>query len=216
MLLYSFPFQHYFKEQFFCHFFLPFSAKAMLDIKIIAASSVHNTIGTCSPSVSLYLPHIISESGMSLTNQNPQKNVLNVIYKRNWRKERYILWHDVVNNSVSQHPHQNTRPLNEQQFVSALQDLLSFNVVAFCYLPRHDNHFDLFNSLSRMQGTMPFIKMRNLLSKQYRKKLLATDVHLPADLEVHLVKRVLEASDLTQLILYRTIRRKRSYEKVSQ
>ena len=81
---------------------------------IIAASSLHHALDTLPPEKRL--PHkekILTIPGLSLNNhaKNPQKVVQNLLQKDFAEKPEIVIWHDVLNNSLSKQKQQFSSPV---------------------------------------------------------------------------------------------------------
>ena len=73
---------------------------------ILAASSLHHAIETLTPDEKeRYESKIFSIPGLSLTplTKNPKKIVQNLLSKDLKDKNNIVIWHDVINNSISRH-----------------------------------------------------------------------------------------------------------------
>ena len=172
----------------------------MLPITIIGASSLARAEADVRTSMSRF--NLIAEPGMSFNNEDDVKNVYKVIKSRNWRQEQFVLWHDTVSNSLSQHPQQCAPPLSPDEFVDQLRQLARVNVIAIAYLPRK-NAFSLDDKLWDIQEIMPYIKIRPLISGYFRGLLAENDLHLHFEIEEHLVRRFFQCNNLNDLMLYK-------------
>ena len=47
---------------------------------------------------------IIARPGMSSVNEDQKKNVFQVIKQLERRQHQFVIWHDDISNSISQHP----------------------------------------------------------------------------------------------------------------
>ena len=115
----------------------------MLPVVVIGASSLQNAMYRSISDFKMYGDSVIAEPGIGLNNLNPYKNVFHVVRKRFWRREQYILWHDAISNSISQHPTQSASPIHSTLLKADLRRLESLNVVAIRYSTRADSVFDL-------------------------------------------------------------------------
>ena len=184
-----------------------------MQVTVIGASSLHHAVNNPIFQLWPFENQVVTEPGMSLVNSNCLKNVHQVIRKRNWRTEQFILWHDVISNSISHHPTQSTQPLNPMQFRAELEHLATLNVVAFCYIPRPDAVFNVDDHLEPFTENIVFIKLRPLLSRHYRDLLAMNYFHVNLEVEHHFIQRVFGANNLHQLMLYKRINRNRSAQR---
>ena len=175
----------------------------MLPVVIVGASSLHNALLSSESTFKAYENVVTAEPGMSLNNLNPNKNVYKVIRRRYWRTEQYIIWHDVISNSISQHPTQPTSPMPFSQLLAEIKRLASLNVVANCFLPRSDSLYNLSQFLPQVSVEMSFVKLRPLLSRHYRDILMRNDMHLSHKLEKHLLARFFNSQNLFALMHYK-------------
>ena len=179
----------------------------MLPVTIIAASSLSNAMADVCTSFSRFQGNIIARPGMSLVNEDPTKNVYKLIKSLNWREEQFVLWHDVISNSISQHPQQMSQPLSSERLLLQLRKLAAVNVVALAYMPRHDASFDIDESFPEISTIMPYIKLRPLLSRYFRDLFAMNDLHLHFELEEHLIRRFFESDSLNDLMLAKRFNR---------
>ena len=85
---------------------------------IVGASSVDHALDTLNPENRKTLEEkIFSIPGLSLNpnTKNPQKIVQNLLSKDLAEKTDIVIWHDVLNNSISKHESNNFRPLTVSQ-----------------------------------------------------------------------------------------------------
>ena len=93
-------------------------------IYILAASSVDHALDTLNPeNRKTYKEKIFSIPGLSLNpnTKNPQKIVQNLLSKDLAEKTNIIIWHDVLNNSISKHESNNYRALTVPQLLEILK-----------------------------------------------------------------------------------------------
>ena len=105
---------------------------------ILAASSLHHAIKTA-PQVTQnrYKRNVYALLGLSF---NP--NALKVRKTAQFQlshffhdKKRLIIWHDVVNNSLSRHRSNNNKPLTPSQLIAVLENYQE-RIEAIVYCPR--------------------------------------------------------------------------------
>ena len=88
-----------------------------LMVFIVAASSVDHALDTLNPeNRKTYNKKIFSIPGLSLNpnTKNPRKIVQNLLWKDLSEKTDIVIWHDVLNNSLSKHESNNFRPLTNR------------------------------------------------------------------------------------------------------
>ena len=117
---------------------------------ILAASSLHHATKTLPPAL---LDHnkkgIYALPGLSF-NPNEVKLrktaqfQLNLFFRD---KKRLVIWHDVVNNSLSRHCKNNKKPLTPSQLFAALEKYQE-HIEAKVYCPR-EGTLDIYNQLKR-------------------------------------------------------------------
>ena len=93
-------------------------------VYILTASSVDHALNTLNPeNRKTYKKKIFSIPGMSLNpnTKNPQKIVQNLLSKDLAEKTDIIIWHDVLNNSISKHESNNYRALTFPQLLDILK-----------------------------------------------------------------------------------------------
>ena len=173
----------------------------MLPITIIAASSLSHAMADVCTSFSRFKGNIIARSGMSLVNEDPTKNVYNVIKSLKWREEQFVLWHDVLSNSIALYPQQESQPITSEHLLYQLRKLAAVNVVAITCMPRQDASFDIEDSFPEITKIMPYIKLRPLLSRYFRDLFALDDLHLHFEIEEHLIRRFFESDSLNDLML---------------
>ena len=91
---------------------------------IVAASSVDHALDTLNPeNRKTYNEKIFSIPGLSLNpnTKNPRKIVQNLLSKDLSEKTDIVIWHDVLNNSLSKHESNNFRPLTVSQLLDILK-----------------------------------------------------------------------------------------------
>ena len=86
---------------------------------VVAASSVDHALGTLNPENRKKNEKVYSLPGLSLNvnTKNPKKIVQNLLSKELSDKTDIVIWHDVLNNSISKHESNNFRPLTVPQLL---------------------------------------------------------------------------------------------------
>ena len=137
---------------------------------IIGASSLFHAVndGSCD-----FGPHqfsIFRLPGASLNNRNPEKRVCEMMRKAPTGTE-FIIWHDAINNSLSQHPSNENLPLQPFELLEEIFHLQAeFNVIAFVYIRRQSAH-DITEYLPHFYSHIFVLNMHNVLTTQYKKLL---------------------------------------------
>ena len=91
---------------------------------IVAASSADHALETLTPETrEKYQDKIFSNPGLSpnVNTKNPKKIVQNLLSKDLSDKRDIIIWHDVLNNSISKHESKNFRPLTVPQLLEVFK-----------------------------------------------------------------------------------------------
>ena len=91
---------------------------------IVAASSVDHALETLNPeNRKNYNEKVYSLPGLSLNvnTKNPKKIVQNLLSKELSDKTDIVIWHDVLNNSISKHESNNFHPLTVPQLLENLK-----------------------------------------------------------------------------------------------
>ena len=110
---------------------------------IVAASSVDHALDTLNPeNRKLYNEKIFSIPGLSLNpnTKNPRKIVQNLLSKDFSEKTDIVIWHDVLNDSISKHESNNFRPLTVSQLVDILKPFENkLRALVYCHRFRTPN-----------------------------------------------------------------------------
>ena len=86
-------------------------------LKIIAASSLYNSIGELQIKLRKQLQELVHAGpGFSLNPEsvNKSKDVYNYLKSEELRDTRIILWHDLINNTITPHKSNNYQPQSVQ------------------------------------------------------------------------------------------------------
>ena len=115
---------------------------------ILAASSLHHALETLSPEQKEQIKEkTYTIPGLSLNpnTKNPKKVVQNLLSKDLKDKKDIVIWHDVLNNSISKHDSNNFRALSVLDLIETLKTLKINSRQALCsgVLPTlpHPVHF---------------------------------------------------------------------------
>ena len=136
---------------------------------ILAASSLHHTIKTLPEALQdHYKNRIYALPGLSF---NPTavkvRKIAQFQLGHFFRdKKRLVIWHDVVNNSLSRHRSNNNKPLTPSQLIAVLKEYQE-RIEAIVYCPR-DGTPDIYDQLKR--STLVTIHIvKDLVSKRKQK-----------------------------------------------
>ena len=105
---------------------------------VVAASSVHHALEIRKT----YNEKIYSVPGLSLcpNTKNPRKIVQNLLSKDLAEKTDIVIWHDVLNNSISKHESNNYRALTVPQWLDILKSFENkLRALAYCHQFRTPN-----------------------------------------------------------------------------
>ena len=92
-------------------------------VSIWAASSLHHAIETLTPDEKEHFnDKIYTIPGLSiiLLTQKPKKIVQNLLWKDLKDKNNIVIWHDVLNNSISRHDSNNFCALSVSELIGIL------------------------------------------------------------------------------------------------
>ena len=141
-------------------------------VYIVAASSVDHALDTLNPeNPKTYKEKIFSIPGLSLNpnTKNPQKIVQNLLSKDLAEKTDIIIWHDVLNKSISKHESNNYRALTVPQLLDSPNILpklkklkkpptLKCSVSLMISFPRENRKIPTFLKNSRRYTRAPRLK----------------------------------------------------------
>ena len=119
-------------------------------IFILGASSLHHALETLPPDEKNALKEkIYTIPGLSLNfrAKNPKKVVQNLLAENFSEKTDIVIWHDVLNNSLSKHKSNNYRPLSVPELLDVL-DCLKNKLRALVYCHRNRTP-DIFEALKQ-------------------------------------------------------------------
>ena len=140
---------------------------------ILAASSLHHAIETLTPDEKeRYKGKIHSVTGLSLNpnTKNPRKIVQNLLAKDLKGKKDIVIWHDVLNNSISRHDSNNFQALTVPQLIDVikgLQDKLS--ALVYCQRFRTPYIFDALYVLKTDRNIEVFSIVKDFISSKKQK-----------------------------------------------
>ena len=140
---------------------------------ILAASSLDHALETLpSEKRDQYKEKIFSIPGLSLNpkTKNPQKIVQNLLSKDLKEKNEVVIWHDVLNNSISRHDSNNYQALTVLQLIDelkAIQDKLC--ALVYCQRYRTPYIFDALNELKTDHNIEVFNIVKDFISTKRQK-----------------------------------------------
>lgn len=171
---------------------------------ILGASSLHHALESLPHKTKLrYSKTVFTLPGLSLNPglRNPRKTVQFLLKKFFHNRCDIIIWHDVLNNSISKHVSSNYTCLSNAQLLSTLNDFSS-KVKALVYC-RRDGTPDIYSSLKGKFLTLNVVK--DIISKRKAKdkSLLKNyrSLHQKHELELKTLSIILHYSDNLNRIL---------------
>ena len=161
-------------------------------IYILAASSVDHALDTLNPeNRKTYKEKIFSIPGLSLNpnTKNPQKIVQNLLSKDLAEKTNIIIWHDVLNNSISKHESNNYRALTVPQLLDILKSFENkLWALVYCHRFRTPNILPNLKEIEKTTNIKvfsivdDFISTRKQKDPDFLKKLKA--LHQSPEIEI--------------------------------
>ena len=140
---------------------------------ILAASSFHHAIETLNPDKKeRYKEKIYSIPGLSLNpnTKNPRKIVQNLLAKDLKEKKDIVIWHDVLNDSISRHDSNNLQALTVPQLIDVLKGLQNkVSALVYCQRSRTPYIFDALNVLKTDQIIEVFSIVKDFISSKIQK-----------------------------------------------
>ena len=140
---------------------------------ILAASSLHHAIETLTPDEKeRYKDKIYSIPGLSLNpnTKNHRKIVQNLLAKDLKEKKDIVIWHDVLNNSISRHDSNNFQALTVSQLIDVLKGLHDkLSALVYCQRFRTPYIFDALNVLKTDQNIEVFSIVKDFISSKKQK-----------------------------------------------
>ena len=125
---------------------------------IVAASSVDHALETLNPeNRKNYNERVYSLPGLSLNvnTKNPKKIVQNLLSKELSDKTDIVIWHDVLNNSISKHESNNFRPLTVPQLLEILKFFENkLRALVYCHRFRTPNILPNLKEIEKKQQTL--------------------------------------------------------------
>ena len=140
---------------------------------IIAASSLHHALETLNPEErNHYKEKVFSIPGLSLNShtKNPQKIVQNLLSKDLKDKNNVVIWHDVINNSISRHDSNNFNALSVPDLIEVLKGLQDkLSSLVYCHRFRTPYIFDALNVLETDHNIKVFNVVKDFISSKKQK-----------------------------------------------
>ena len=165
---------------------------------IIGASSLHHAAQNPNSSFTDHQDDFYALPGLSFVHRNPSKMIVNVLPNLPAGR-KFIIWHDVINNSISRHPSNDNEPLNWETLLHAIIELKKkFELVAMIYIKRK-KALDLTAILHQFHPHIFVLNMHSVLTTRWKKEIDLGILHLSYEIEMHMVERVLTAENLMQL-----------------
>ena len=159
---------------------------------IVAASSVDHALDTLNPeNRKYYNAKIFSIPGLSFNpnTKNPQKIVQNLLSKDLAEKTDIIIWHDVLNNSISKHESNNYRALTVPQLLDILKSFENkLRALVHCHRFRTPNILPNLKEIEKTTNIKvfsivdDFISTRKQKDPDFLKKLKA--LHQSPEIEI--------------------------------
>ena len=140
---------------------------------ILAASSLNHALATLTPEEKeRYKDKIFSVPGLSLNpnTKNHRKIVQNLLAKDLKEKKDIVIWHDVLNNSISRHDSNNFQALTVSQLIDVLKGLHDkLSALVYCQRFRTPYIFDALNVLKTDQNIEVFSIVKDFISSKKQK-----------------------------------------------
>ena len=140
---------------------------------ILAASSLDHALETLIPEKrNHYKEKIFSIPGLSLNphTKNPQKIVQNLLSKDLKDKNNIVIWHDVINNSISRHDSNNFNALSVHDLIEVLKSLQDkLSSLVYCHRFRTPYIFDALNVLETDYNIKVFNVVKDFISSKKQK-----------------------------------------------
>ena len=140
---------------------------------ILAASSLHHAFETLTlEEKPRYKDKIYTIPGLSLNphTENPRKIVQNLLAKDLKEKKDIVIWHDVLNNSISRHDSNNFQALTVPQLIDELKGLQNkISALVYCQRFRTPYIFDALHVLKTDQNIEVFSIVKDFISSKKQK-----------------------------------------------
>ena len=140
---------------------------------ILAASSLHHVLETLSPEQKdRFKDKTYTIPGLSLNpnTKNPKKVVQNLLSKDLKDKKDIVIWHDVLNNSISKHDSNNFRALSVFDLIETLKNLQDkLRALVYCQRNRTPYIFDELKVLQTDHNIKVFSIVKDFISVKKQK-----------------------------------------------
>ena len=140
---------------------------------IVAASSVDHALETLNPeNRKNYNERVYSLPGLSLNvnTKNPKKIVQNLLSKELSDKTDIVIWHDVLNNSISKHESNNFRPLTVPQLLEILKFFENkLRALVYCHRFRTPNILPNLKEIEKTTNIKVFSIVDDFISTRKQK-----------------------------------------------
>ena len=140
---------------------------------ILAASSLHHALETLSPKQKdRFKDKTYTIPGLSLNpnTKNPKKVVQNLLSKDLKDKKDIVIWHDVLNNSISKHDSNNFRALSVFDLIETLKNLQDkLCALVYCQRNRTPYIFDELKVLQTDHNIKVFSIVKDFISVKKQK-----------------------------------------------
>ena len=140
---------------------------------ILAASSLHHALETLSPEQKdRFKDKTYTIPGLSLNpnTKNPKKVVQNLLSKDLKDKKDIVIWHDVLNNSISKHDSNNFRALSVFDLIETLKNLQDkLCALVYCQRNRTPYIFDELKVLQTDHNIKVFSIVKDFISVKKQK-----------------------------------------------
>lgn len=155
-----------------------------MTIHIFGASSLFYTIENLNGGLLKRREYLTASKGLSIiahSKNNIQKQ-LKLKKFEGVRNLRILIWHDVINNSLSRHPSNHNRPLSPEQLITAIRNLpCQIQGVIYCEREGCPEVFEIlqanFTTVHAVRHTFSRRKLTATLIQEYRQ------LHPPIPLE---------------------------------
>ena len=140
---------------------------------ILAASSLHHALETLPPEKrDQYKEKIFSIPGLSLNphTKNPRKIVQNLLSKDLKDKTNIVIWHDVLNNSISRHHSNNFCALSVSELIEILKHIQKkLSALVYCHRFRTPEIFESLKTLETDLDIKVFDIVKDFISLKKQK-----------------------------------------------
>ena len=140
---------------------------------ILAASSLHHAIETLTPDEKEHFnDKIYTIPGLSLNplTKNPKKIVQNLLSKDLKDKNNIIIWHDVLNNSISRHNSNNFCALSVSEMIEILKSIQKkLSALVYCHRFRTPEIFESLKTLETDLDIKVFNIVKDFISPKKQK-----------------------------------------------